>query len=265
MASELAVALAKLQTQLPHIAKDETGKVEGVTKNGKPFSYNYQYANLASISEKVLPLLGALGLSFTCQPTMHDGQFVLDYQLRHEGGEAIEGYYPLGNGTPQQMGGWITYARRYCLCAVTGVAPDDDDDDAAATEQAPKAEPYMGGDNGYMRRQAERVRTAHTDPEHARLRQAPPEDYGRAERGPVDVSEFPERNGAAITTKQRNAMHAGFARIGINDRADRLALTTAIINRQITSSNELSIREAGAVLDELARRAEEEAGQRDPV
>jgi ERF superfamily len=237
MASELAVALAKLQTQLPHIAKDETGKVEGVTKNGKPFSYNYQYANLASISEKVLPLLGALGLSFTCQPTMHDGQFVLDYQLRHEGGEAIEGYYPLGNGTPQQMGGWITYARRYCLCAVTGVAPDDDDDDAAAAEQAP------------------RVRTAHTDPEHTRLRQPPPEDYGRAERGPVDVTEFPETHNGSLNTQQRTWIMAALGRLGLNGSRDvRLATLEEIVGHPVESTNDLSMVEASRVREALSAR-----------
>jgi hypothetical protein len=255
MASELAVALAKLQTQLPHIAKDETGKVEGVTKNGKPFSYNYQYANLASISEKVLPLLGALGLSFTCQPTMHDGQFVLDYQLRHEGGEAIEGYYPLGNGTPQQMGGWITYARRYCLCAVTGVAPDDDDDDAAAAEQADGASRRNEAQQEAARRlTAGHIRTAHTDPEHTRLRQAPPEDYGRAERGPVDVSEFPETHNGSLNTQQRTWIMAAFGRLGLSQRDVRLALLEEIVGRPVESTNDLSMVEASRVREALSAR-----------
>src|SRR6516225_3095444 len=47
----------------------------------------------------------------------------------------------------QQMGGMITYARRYVLCAITGVAPAGDDTDAAGitpgqppARQAPRPE-----------------------------------------------------------------------------------------------------------------------------
>src|SRR5258707_13882838 len=80
----LAAALAVLQTRLPHIGKDETGKVEGVSKaTGKPFSYNYKYADLAGISAGLLPLLGEVGLSFSAKPTLNaEGKFVLAYKHR---------------------------------------------------------------------------------------------------------------------------------------------------------------------------------------
>lgn len=128
-------ALAELQTQLPRISKDLTAKVQ--TKTGG--NYTYTYADLALISREVLPLLGKLGLSFVSRPTTVDGKFVLVYELRHVSGEMLDGEYPLPErGTPQEVGGAITYARRYCLCAVTGVAPDDDDHDAIAAEKAAK-------------------------------------------------------------------------------------------------------------------------------
>jgi hypothetical protein len=89
---------------------------------------------LADVSLAVLPALAKHGLSFTSQPTVVDGSFVLEYQLRHSSGESITGAYPLPDkGTPQSMGSAITYARRYALSAVTGVAPDKDDDGAAAS------------------------------------------------------------------------------------------------------------------------------------
>jgi hypothetical protein len=128
-------ALVELQSQLPRISKDLTAKVQ--TKTGG--NYTYTYADLALISREVLPLLAKCGLAFTSRPTMRDGRFVLVYELRHSSGEQIEGEYPLlDRGTPQEVGGAITYARRYCLCAVTGVAPDDDDNDAIAAEKAAK-------------------------------------------------------------------------------------------------------------------------------
>src|SRR5690606_31859835 len=78
----------------------------------------------------VLPLLGKHGLSFSARPTLDEaGRFVLAYSLRHESGDSEDGAYPLPTtGTPQQVGSAITYARRYALCAVTGVAADEDDD-----------------------------------------------------------------------------------------------------------------------------------------
>jgi hypothetical protein len=136
----LAEALAMLQTKLPRIDKANTADV--VTQKG---SYKYTYANLAQISRVLLPALGEVGLSFTTKPTMSGGQFVLAYRLLHVSGEDDKGEYPLPTGgTPQSMGSAITYARRYCLCAVTGVAPDDDDDDGAAAEseaRRPAAQP----------------------------------------------------------------------------------------------------------------------------
>jgi len=130
----LFAALAALQADLPRIGKGETAKVPG--KDGKQ-GYTYKYADLADVSQAVLPRLAKHGLAFTSKPTLIDGQFVLVYKLTHISGETDEGVYPLpSNGTPQAIGGAITYARRYSLCAVTGVAPDGDDDDAGAAEQS---------------------------------------------------------------------------------------------------------------------------------
>jgi hypothetical protein len=61
-----------------------------------------------------------------------DGRLVLHYELRHVSDDSVSGDYPLTGGSPQEIGSAITYARRYCLCSVTGVAPESDDDDAAA-------------------------------------------------------------------------------------------------------------------------------------
>jgi ERF superfamily protein len=127
----LAAALAQLQTQLPKIRKSETAQVR--SEKG---SYSYSYADLAGISEQLLPIMGKLGLSFTSRPTLSGDRFVLAYRLWHTSGECLDGEYPLpAGGTPQQVGSAITYGRRYCLCAVTGIAPEDDDGAAATHAQ----------------------------------------------------------------------------------------------------------------------------------
>lgn len=133
---DLAAALAAFQAEVPAIGKNETATV--VTSKGK---YSYSYASLGDITMTVLPALGKQGLSFLSMPTLnHDGRFVLRYMLLHSSGGYESGEYPLTGNTPQEIGSAITYARRYCLCSVTGVAPDDDDDGAAASRR-PSATP----------------------------------------------------------------------------------------------------------------------------
>lgn len=116
---DLAKALAAFQSELPKVGK---GSVNS--------HFGSKYADLADVSNAVLPLLGKHGLSFSAKPTLNEaGQFVLAYELRHESGDSDGGSYPLpATGTPQQIGSAITYARRYALQAMTGVAADEDDD-----------------------------------------------------------------------------------------------------------------------------------------
>lgn len=149
---KLNMAVAKLQMELPEIAKGETGEVKGTTKDGRPYSYEYKYADLADISKEIMPLLGKHGLAFTAFPTIHDGhlapqwagKLVLEYSLMHESGEERPGVWPLHGGTPQAVGSEITYMRRYCLCAATGVAPVGADDDGSSAEQAARTRGSSG-------------------------------------------------------------------------------------------------------------------------
>lgn len=128
----LAAALAAFQAELPNIGKDSKATVPG--KDGKA-GYSYRYADLASISAVALPIAAKHGLSFSARPTLDgQGRFVLAYALRHSSGESDTGAYPLPPATakPQEIGSAITYARRYALCSVLGIAPDEDDDGQAA-------------------------------------------------------------------------------------------------------------------------------------
>jgi hypothetical protein len=220
VANDINAALADLQTQLPRITKDLTAKVNPKDKPG----YKYNYADLALISRELLPLMGKLGLSFTSRPTMVDGNFVLVYELRHVSGESINGVYPLpqpGRATPQEVGGAITYARRYCLCAVTGVAPDDDDNDAQAAEKA-----------------AQRERR-------------------RDERGPARVQDDEPR----ITANQQREMQTLFQELGITDKAARLKFAAGAAGRELRSATELKAPEADKVIVNLKKAVEKSAGK----
>jgi hypothetical protein len=126
-------ALAAVQKELPSIGASQTADAG---------SYSYKYADLADINPKIMPLLGENGLAWVTRPTWEDGQFFLRYELRHESGEMLGGIYPLHfAGGPQAVGKEITYARRYALCAVTGIATGGDDDDGQSAQKAARELP----------------------------------------------------------------------------------------------------------------------------
>jgi len=132
MPNELAKALAAFHTNLPEVGK---GSINPAFKS--------KYADLADIVKVVLPELAKNGLAWTTTPTMQDGEFVLAYRLMHTSGESLDGSWPLPDptkATPQQLGSAVTYAKRYTLSAVTGIAPDEDDDgNHASAKGAPRA------------------------------------------------------------------------------------------------------------------------------
>lgn len=129
----LATALARVQGKLTAVTKGKTANAG---------QYSYTYADLAAVQAAVMPLLAEEGLAWVARPTLVDDRFVLHYSLTHgASGEREDGLYPLPDptrGTPQQMGSALTYARRYCLSAVAGVATEDDDGAAASDARAPQ-------------------------------------------------------------------------------------------------------------------------------
>lgn len=139
--SPLYAALAAFQAEVPAIPKSKTAKV--VPKDKDKPSYSYKYADLADVTAIVLPLLGKLGLTWTCVPTWTtlpgetQPRFVMVYCLRHVLGETIEGFWPIPDRSDSQaIGAALTYARRYALCSVLGVAADEDTDGTAAKDAA---------------------------------------------------------------------------------------------------------------------------------
>lgn len=109
-------------------------KADIPTKNGGKFSYSY--ADLADVLEAISGPLAANGLAII-QTTRTDGGFRLVTTLAHHSGEWIEGEMPLPgeDGDARSLGSWLTYLRRYAVCALVGVAAEDDDDAAQAKPQ----------------------------------------------------------------------------------------------------------------------------------
>lgn len=129
----LAASLATAQGELKNVEK---GKINPHFKS--------RYADIADGLDVVRPVFSKHGLSVV-QATdyMPDtGVFVLVTRIIHKSGEWIESTYPLPtNGKPQDVGSALTYARRYALFSLAGVAGTDEDDDgndAQNTTQARK-------------------------------------------------------------------------------------------------------------------------------
>lgn len=132
---ELADALAKAQGAFPAIRKGKTAKVKGTSKSGKDFEYSYAYADLSDIMDAIRKALAENGLSII-QPigkgTNGDG-LVLVTRLLHSSGQWLEEDYPVDvYERPQEQGSAITYARRYAVTALLGIAAEEDDDGQAA-------------------------------------------------------------------------------------------------------------------------------------
>lgn len=142
----LTAALADFQKNIP------VPKKESSADTGK---YSYDYAGLDALTPLILPLLAERGITYTTVPHLNSrGDFVLKARLTHVSGESVGGNYPLGNpnAPAQAIGSAVTYARRYALLSLTGVAPTGEDDDGAKGAEAagstkPKAEPAAAKDS----------------------------------------------------------------------------------------------------------------------
>jgi hypothetical protein len=251
----LAAALALLQTKLPRITKSETANV--VSQKG---SYSYTYAGLADVSAQVLPLLGAVGLSFMARPTFDDnGRYVLVCTLMHTSGESREGTYPLpASGTPQALGSAMTYGRRYTLCAMTGVAPDEDDDGAAA-EAAAATRPRTA-----QRRSTQPQATSERSTTPSRVvptapRASEPPLPGEEEPPPPD--EAPGLEGP-VTNKQLTKLHTTFNEFGVTEREDKLTMCGLLVRRELDSSKDLTKQEAANLIDTLDGLLQQDDPQR---
>ena len=124
---ELAAALAAAQGEMTAASKDATNP-----------HFKSRYATLASVWDAIRGPLSQHGLSVSqvLESPENGVGVAVRTMLLHTSGQWIASRYvmPIGDKlTPQAIGSAITYARRYALSAIVGIAPDDDDDGNAAS------------------------------------------------------------------------------------------------------------------------------------
>jgi hypothetical protein len=126
----LAAALAKAQMALTNPEKSLTGTVPS-SRYDEP-GRTFRYAPLSSGLDIVRKVLGEQGIA-TLQTTTIDQDIQsvsLTTMLAHASGEWIASDWPVCTlsdlGAPRRMGAALTYARRYALFTLVGIAGEDD-------------------------------------------------------------------------------------------------------------------------------------------
>jgi hypothetical protein len=143
----LATALAKAQIELANPEKSLTGTIE--PQGGEGSARQFRYAPLSSGLEIVRKTLGQHEIA-TVQTTAIDqstGIVNLTTVLAHSSGEWIASDWPVcpiaETERPHRMGAALTYARRYALFTLVGIAGEDDLD---APDLISPSQPTSGRD-----------------------------------------------------------------------------------------------------------------------
>ena len=120
--NELAAAMIKAQGALKNPPKTKINP-----------HFKSAYVDLSDGLTALRECFSKHDLSFIQGTSVMDGIIILNTRIVHKSGQYVESDYPVGGfGKPQEMGSAMTYARRYALFAMVGIAGEDDDDGNAA-------------------------------------------------------------------------------------------------------------------------------------
>jgi len=126
-------AIAEFQRTCPPIRRTETANIMS-KRSGT--SYSYSYAPLGGILAEIQPVMGPLGLSISFRVRHEPERVMASCRVSHEMGhfeESGEVAMPVtddgtGANPAQRVGIASTYAKRYALLAIIGIAPEEDTD-----------------------------------------------------------------------------------------------------------------------------------------
>jgi len=140
----LAAALAKAQIELANPEKSLVGTIDA--RAGQGGARQFRYASLSSGLDIVRKTLGQHEIA-TVQTTAIDragGIVNLTTVLAHSSGEWIASDWPVcpiaETLRPHRMGAALTYARRYALFTLVGIAGEDDVDAPDLNEPTPETD-----------------------------------------------------------------------------------------------------------------------------
>jgi hypothetical protein len=168
----LAGALAKAQTELVNPEKSLVATIREEDPRGR--EQTFRYAPLSSGLEITRKVLGQheIAMIQTISIDQTAGLVNLTTVLAHASGEWIASDWPVcpvtDTASPRRMGAALTYARRYALFALVGIAGEDDMDapdlQTAVSENGPERPKASGA--GHLNGGRERGQPATSHPEH---------------------------------------------------------------------------------------------------
>jgi len=147
----LAAALAKAQAEISNPEKSLTATI--VSPFPREGSRTFRYASLSTGLDLVRKCLGQHEIA-TIQATRIDndsGLIKLTTTLVHASGEWVSSDWPVSpisdTATPHRLGAALTYARRYALFTLVGIAGEDDLDapDLPSGNPIPALQPTLPG------------------------------------------------------------------------------------------------------------------------
>src|SRR5271166_3313391 len=146
----IATALAKAQAELSNPEKTLTATIP--IHNGER---SFRYASLATGLDLIRKSLGGQQIALIQTTAVDQGQIMLTTLLVHASGEWVSSLWPVcaaAEASAHVKGAALTYARRYALFTLVGIAGEDDLDAPdllgrpRPTQQATK--PTKGAQNG---------------------------------------------------------------------------------------------------------------------
>src|ERR1700719_3636852 len=139
----IATALAKAQTEL---SNPEKAMVGTVYNNRSDSPQSFRYASLSSGLDIVRKTLGGqqIAIAQTTEIDRANGMVNLTTMLLHTSGEGISSDWLVcqlsETSAPRRMGAALTYARRYALFSMVGIAGEDDLDAPNFANEGPKGD-----------------------------------------------------------------------------------------------------------------------------
>src|SRR3982075_3372589 len=136
----IATALAKAQIEL---SNPEKAMVGTVYNNRSESPQSFRYASLSSGLDIIRKTLGSqqIAVAQTTDIDRAGGTVNLTTVLLHTSGEWISSDWPVcqlsETSAPRRMGAALTYARRYALFTMVGIAAEDDLDAPHLTNDQP--------------------------------------------------------------------------------------------------------------------------------
>jgi hypothetical protein len=133
--NELAEALSKAQSE-----------IQDAEKNAKNPHFKSSYADLSAVLQATREPLSKNFLSVSQIVVSEGDDYFLETTLLHKSGQFISAKLKLLliKKDMQGLGGAITYARRYSLAAIVGIAQEDaDGEDTKSPQQKPPNTPFV--------------------------------------------------------------------------------------------------------------------------